>query len=173
MSRLAGVPSWFAGLRTRRSHDGGRRTYLIAACLVGAMAGGAAPTVAQDKAANSEPETQALEEARIKAAAKVVQRAVNALRARDFSRWLACYSPDVVIRAPNMHINNREELRAIYQVYFRAKLPDPELLESGWTGERIYVRAREYFVEGGMGYDSYAEYEVEDGLITAVYAEME
>jgi len=155
----------------------GRRSLLITAGLAVALAVGATPASAQDAAPEAKPEkqkeTQAAEEARIKAAAKVLQRSLDALRAKNFERWIACYSPDVVIRSPQMHINSRKELRAIYGYFFKTNVAHPEILDSGWTGERIYVRALETFGEGGPSVATYAEYEIENGLITAVYSQVE
>ncbi|MEM7702048.1 MAG: nuclear transport factor 2 family protein [Pseudomonadota bacterium] len=125
----------------------------------------------------SEPsKAPAADEARMMAAAKVVQRSLDALRARNFKRWLACYSPDVIVRSSQLHINNREELRAIYAYFFQAgpgALADPEILESGWTGERVFVRVKEQLGKGGPFFISYVEYEVENGQIIAAYATTE
>ena len=136
----------------------------------------AAKPNAQEEAQPADQQTadpQAANEERMKASAKVLQRSLDALRARNFEGWLATYSPNVIVRSPQMHINNRKELRAIYRVVFDANLPDPEILESGWTGERIFVRQREYLPEGTMAGVTYAEYEIKGGLITSVNAYIE
>ena len=151
-------------------------TWTMAMGLVGSVLFASMPVSAQDNTpspAQEAAKAQADDEARMKAAAKVLQRSLDAARARDFEGWVACFSPDVIIRSSQMHINNRKELRAIYRVFFDANLPDPEILESGWTGKRVWVRQREFFAKGGPSLVSYAEYEVQGGLITAVYAHAE
>lgn len=103
-------------------------------------------------------------------AARVLQSSIDAWRAGNFEGWIARYSPNVVVQAPQMIIEGREELRAIYRVLFDGGIPAPAILESGWTGERIYVRQREFVAEGVPAGVTYAEYEVTGDLITAVTA---
>lgn len=147
------------------------------ACLMaGSVLFSSTAASAQEEPVSSPSAQQSDDEARMMAAAKVIQRSLDAVRARNFKRWLACYSPNVIVRSPQMHINNREELRAIYEFFFNegsAAIADPEVLESGWTGERVFVRAKEQFDAAGPFVITYAEYEVENGLITAVHSQIE
>lgn len=106
-------------------------------------------------------------------AARVLQSSIDAWRAGNFEGWIARYSPTVVVEAPQMIIEGREELRAIYRVLFDGGIPAPAILESGWTGERVWVRQRESLAEGVVAGVTYAEYEVKGGVITAVYASVE
>ncbi|MEL6707476.1 MAG: nuclear transport factor 2 family protein [Pseudomonadota bacterium] len=152
-----------------------RLAWMTAGCVF-SLAFSATAASAQEEPASSPPAQQADDEARMMAAAKVIQRSLDAVRARNFKRWLACFSPDVIVRSPQMHINNRAELKAIYEFFFKedsAILAVPEILESGWTGERVFVRAKEQLGEGGPFLTTYAEYEVENGQITAVYSQIE
>lgn len=105
------------------------------------------------------------------AAAKVIQASLDAWRARNFEGWISKYHPEVIVYAPQMRIVGRKELRAIYRAVFDMRIPDPDILESGWTGERVFVRQQEYFGKGVPGAVTYAEYEVVGGLITTVYAQ--
>ena len=129
----------------------------------------AAPTAPAEEPAPTAPAPVANPEAL--AAAKVIQASLDAWRARNFEGWIAKYHPDVVVYAPRMRIQGRKELRAIYRAAFDLRVPEPDILESGWTGERVFVRQQEYFGKGVPGAVTYAEYEVVGGLITTVYAQ--
>lgn len=107
-------------------------------------------------------------EAKKLAAAKVVQGSIDAVRARNFERWLSFYSLDTVVIINDMVIDGRAQLRQVYEPVFEMNLPMPEILESGWTGERIYVLQRE-FHPGGWEVETYAEYEVRGDKIVAVH----
>lgn len=114
-------------------------------------------------------QAQAADDAEMQAAAKVVQRSLDAWRARNFEGWLANYSPDAVVATENMTLVGRSELRKVYKMVFDAKLPNPQILDSGWTGSRIFVIQREFAAGGVELGTTYAEYEVKGGKITAVY----
>jgi len=147
--------------------------------LAGALACAAAPLMAQEQApSETAQESPPAEEpapappaydAEALAAAKVLQTAIDAWRARNFEGWIAKYHPDVVVYAPGMRIQGRKELRAIYRAMFDLRVPAPDILSSGWTGERVFVRQQEYFGKGVPGAVTYSEYEVVGGLITTVY----
>ncbi|QFT77304.1 nuclear transport factor 2 family protein [Erythrobacter sp. THAF29] len=107
-------------------------------------------------------------EAQKLAAARIVQGSIDAVRARNFERWLSFYSPDKVVIINDMMIDGRAQLRQVYEPVFKMNLPMMEILESGWTGERIYVLQRE-FHPSGREVETYAEYEVRGDKIVAVY----
>ncbi|MEM6856618.1 MAG: nuclear transport factor 2 family protein [Pseudomonadota bacterium] len=159
---------------------------LKASLVGGALACAAAPVMAQDEAEAKAPDqaTQQLEgqpteesatlapvaDPEALAAAKVIQASLDAWRARNFEGWIAKYHPNVVVYAPRMRIEGRKELRAIYRAQFDLRIPAPDILSSGWTGDRVFVSQQEYFGKGMPGAVTYAEYEVVGGLITTVYA---
>lgn len=151
----------------------GRYLSRIGGFMAVALAFGATPASAQDAAPEAKPEAQVAEEARIKAAAKVLQRSIDAWRAGDFEGWINSYSPNVVLIGPQMEIAGRDNLRKLYRIAFDVGIPAPTILESGWTGERIYVRQLEQAAPDGPSERTYAEYEIKDGLITAVIARMD
>lgn len=153
---------------------------LVAVSLATLAALASAPAPAQSSAqspgqSNAQQDAQEAPAAdpQIAEAARVLQSSIDAWRAGDFEGWIARYSPSVVVQAPQMFLENREELRAVYRPVFDAGIPAPTILDSGWTGERIYVRQREYVAEGVEAGVTYAEYDVKGGLITAVYASVE
>ena len=150
------------------------RARLISIAMVAAFAGApvSAQPVGQEQAQKAAQEAPAADP-RIAASARVLQSSLDALRAGNFEGWIARYSPNIVIQSPHMIIKGRKELRAIYRVFFDAGVPSPTILESGWTGERIYVRQREFLPEGTTAGVTYAEYEVKGGLITSVNAYIE
>ena len=47
------------------------------------------------------------------------------------------------------------------------------IIESGWTGKRIFVVQREFGMDGAEIGTTYAEYEVKGGKITAVYGSLQ
>ncbi|MEO0590866.1 MAG: nuclear transport factor 2 family protein [Pseudomonadota bacterium] len=161
----------------------GMRVGLVA----GALACASVPLLAQDQAGDQAANAPAEEAApappsqepapappsygpEALAAAKVVQGSLDAWRARNFEGWIAKYHPDVIVYAPRMRIEGRKELRAIYRAAFDLRVPSPDILSSGWTGERVFVSQQEYFGKGVPGAVTYAEYEVTGGVITTVYA---
>ena len=109
------------------------------------------------------------DEAKMNAAAKVVQRSLDKWRARDFNGWLAQYAPNVVVAIDGMTLIGKDEVGKVYKAVFDAKLKFPEVVESGWTGQRIFVVQKEFGPNGVFIGTTYAEYEVKGGKITAVY----
>jgi hypothetical protein len=152
-------------LRAKSRVAGGfmRRFALAAAlALVPALASlASAPLYAE--------EATSAEDAKIAAAAKVVQRSLDQWRARNFEGWIANFSNDVVVAGDGIALVNKSELRDVYKQVFDLKLPVPEILDSGWTGERVYVVQREFGPNGEEMATTYAEYGVRGGKITAVY----
>lgn len=145
---------------------------IIAAMVFWATPLGAAPPEPSEPDKPTQPTPQEAEDkARMYAAAKVLQASLDALRARDFEGWLSHYDKDVEVITDQMHISGRDQLGAIYRPLFDAGLPVPKILESGWTGTRIYVRQQEFIGEGLPVGVSYAEYEITGSKITAVYAQ--
>ena len=116
---------------------------------------------------------QTATDAKMNAAAKVVQRSLDAWRKGNFEGWLAQYSPNVVVATDGMTLVGKAEVRKVYKLVFDAKLKTPEIIESGWTGERIFVVQQEFGPNGGVIGTSYAEYEVKGGKITAVYGSVQ
>ncbi|MBD2842262.1 nuclear transport factor 2 family protein [Erythrobacter rubeus] len=108
------------------------------------------------------------DEARMNAAAKVVQRSIDAYRARNLDRWLAQFSPDVLVVVNGYANVGHRQLRETFETAVELGLPDPVILDSGWTGERVYLTVRE-FLPDGTPIQSYSEYVVENGKITEVY----
>lgn len=152
-----------------------RRAGTISLIALAALASApvSAQTTAQAEAREASREASqkaAAPDPRIAESARVLQSSINAWRAGNFEGWIARYSPNVLVQAPQMFIEGRQELRAIYRALFDGGIPAPDILDSGWTGERIFVRQREYVAEGVPAGVTYAEYEVKGGLITAVYA---
>lgn len=128
------------------------------------------PPVEKPDPAVLEARAKAANEAAKTASAKVVQASFDAWRARNFKGWLAKLAPDIQIMTPTMRISGREEARKIYRVFFDVSWPEAKILESGWTGERVYVVQEEFLPGGASVGVSYAEYEVADGLITLISA---
>ncbi|MDJ0977100.1 MAG: nuclear transport factor 2 family protein [Erythrobacter sp.] len=126
-----------------------------------------------DPASNAEAEPAVFQKPEVQAAAKVIQGSLDAWRAGNFEGWIKSFSPDVLVVSDQMRIVGRKELRAIYRFLFDSGVPEPQILESGWTGQRVYVRQQEFIAKGTPSAITYAEYEVKDGLITAVYAQMD
>jgi hypothetical protein len=148
-----------------------RRVAFALAFVAAAPAVLAASVHAEEAAQETAQEAE--DTARMNASAKVVQRALDAWRARNFEGWIANYGEDVVIRVPGATLVGREEMRLIYEPMFQARIPDPKILESGWTGERVYVRQMEYLDKLTPVGVSYVEYEVRNGKIIAVYGMLE
>lgn len=140
------------------------RTFILAA----AMAASAAMASMASAPIHAENQPSA-DEAKMQAAAMVVQRSLDQWRARNFEGWLSNYSPDVVIALDEGTLVGKSEVRQVYKLVFDAKLKVPEIVDSGWTGERIYVVQREFGPNGGELGTTYAEYEVRGGKIVAVY----
>lgn len=137
-----------------------------------AVALGAAFTMQLAVAAptNAQSETASVDEARMLAAAKVVQRARDAWRARNFEGWIANFAPDVVIVTDSGSLTGRDNMRRIFKPVFDMNVPDPAILDSGWTGQKIYIHAREFGPDGSVLGESYAEYEVRAGKIISINA---
>ncbi|MEL6238730.1 MAG: nuclear transport factor 2 family protein [Pseudomonadota bacterium] len=140
------------------------RTYTPADPLADAKP---APTKAEAKAALEAAKAE--DRAAMEASAKVVQASLDAWRARNFEGWIATYAPDVLVVSDQMRIVGRKELRAIYRTLFDVGLPAPKIVKSGWTGNRVFVVQEEFLPGGTSVGKSYAEYEVNGGLITSVY----
>lgn len=123
------------------------------------------------KAAEAATRAKAANSAAMNTAATIVQASLDAWRARNFEGWIAKFAPDVQVITSQMRIIGRKELRAIYRVVFDAGFPEPKILKSGWTGERVFVVQEEFLPGGHSASITYSEYEVTDGLITMVYGQ--
>ena len=107
------------------------------------------------------------------AAAKVVQASLDDYRAGNFESWIEHYHPEAVVILTDVYaFTGRAEMRKYYKPVFDEGFPTPEIVESGWTGEAIYVVQNEYFPDGTFIGTTYAEYLVEDGKIVAVFARL-
>ena len=148
-----------------------RRAAIVLALVIVSPVALAAPAQAQETAEQAAAQTaeQAADTARMNASAKVLHRALDAWRARNFEGWLANYSDDIVIKGTGFTILGRKEMRLLYEPIFQARIPAPKILESGWTGERVYIRQLEYLDKSTPDGVSYSEYEVRGGKIVAVY----
>ena len=122
-----------------------------------------APQAPASSAVNKDLEAKQL------AAAKVVQRSLDAWRARNFEGWIAHYSPDVVVAMDAGTIVGRDELRKVYKIVFDLNVPVPQILDSGWVGEDVFVVQREFLPDGSVAGTTYAEYRVSGDKIVAVY----
>lgn len=125
-----------------------------------------APFVAAPLHAEEQPSA---DEAKIQAAAKVVQKSLDFWRARNFEGWLSMFSSDVTVALDGGALVNKAELRRVYKVVFDLNAPPPEIIDSGWTGERVFIIQREFGAGGEELAITYGEYEVRGGKITAVY----
>ena len=137
------------------------------------LAFAAAPSLASAQAAEDTPPATAQPDARIAQSAKVIQSSLDAWRAGDFEGWIKWYASDVIVIAPQMYIQGRKDLRAIYRPAFDMGVPAPTILDSGWTGEKVFIRQREYASANDPGMVTYAEYEVRGGRITSVNARLD
>ena len=122
----------------------------------------------------AEETQQAANEAHMNASAEVVQSMVDSYRKGDFEGWLRHYSTDATIIINNVVLIGRAELRKVFnQVRSDAEavgiqLRQPEIVESGWTGDRIYLWTHEFTGENVSMV--YTEYEVRNGQIVTVSA---
>ncbi|QUL39182.1 nuclear transport factor 2 family protein [Erythrobacter sp. JK5] len=111
---------------------------------------------------------------RMMAAAKVVQSARDTGLKGDFEGWLKHFTPDVVFIVNDTVVLGRAELRKVYTMFFSAargaglEMRAPEIIESGWTGDRIYVWQKEFLGEAEIV--TYGEYEVAGDKISRVVA---
>ena len=148
------------------------RSFLTQLAL-GIVAFVAAPSLASAQAAEDTSPATAQPDPRIAQSAKVIQSSLDAWRAGDFEGWIKWYASDVVVIAPQMYIQSRKDLRAIYRPAFDMGVPAPTILDSGWTGEKVFIRQREYASANDPGMVTYAEYEVRGGRITSVNARLD
>ncbi|MEE4155312.1 MAG: nuclear transport factor 2 family protein [Erythrobacter sp.] len=123
------------------------------------------PAMAQDP---PQAEASATNDAQMRAAAAVVQRSLDAYRKRDFEGWLNAYAMDVVVIGPGYELYGRDELMRAFRPVFEINLPPVEIIESGWTGDSVYVVQREYLPDGTLQGTTYAEYLVRGGKILSV-----
>lgn len=143
-------------------------TASVALCLTafGAMAANAQEAEAPPEGAIEAP----TEDATIQAAAKVVQSMIDAGRVYDFKGWLGHFAPDVSGKIGDIRIEGRAALGKMFKPAFDMRLPDPKILQSGWTGDRIYIVQEEYLPDGSLTMVIYSAFEVRDGKIVAFEA---
>ncbi|MEL6529500.1 MAG: nuclear transport factor 2 family protein [Pseudomonadota bacterium] len=138
---------------------------LTLCCTVGLVPGTASVAIAEEA-------KQSDEEARIAAAAKVVQSLIDASRTGDLEKWLNHLDPDVTYIINDTVFIGRAELRKVHKTFLYdakkigLKLRAPEIFESGWTGDQIFIWQTEYF--GDREAVTYSEYEVKGDKVATV-----
>lgn len=148
------------------------RTFFYAVVMGCSIASGAplaSPLLAEERKPSADQAT-------IAAAAKVVQATIDASRANDFERWISHFAPNAYFEINGTPLRGRKEVRRSFRaneatgvVDEIGLLKDLRVLESGWTGERVYVWQQETY-SGGYELVTYAEYEVKGGKVVAMYA---
>lgn len=124
--------------------------------------------------ASAEEAPQNEKDASMQASAKVVQSMIDTYREGDFAGWLRHFSRDVTYIVNGTVLMGRAEMRKVHTTFLYdaekvgLRLKEPEILESGWTGDRIYIWYKEFVGENEMVV--YAEYEVRGGEIVTVVA---
>lgn len=133
---------------------------------------GLVPAVTATVAAE-EPE-QSADHERMMASAKVVQSMYDTARKGDFEGWLRHFDSDVTYIVNNNVIIGRAELRKIFSL-FNSDLKAAKMeagvsgiIDSGWTGERVYIWQTEYLAD--IEIVTYSEFEVRRGKIVTVVA---
>ncbi|MEO0464712.1 MAG: nuclear transport factor 2 family protein [Pseudomonadota bacterium] len=146
--------------------------------VMAAIAVAAAPLRAQEATPEATEESALAQEAEkpepseMEIAAGVVQNSLDAWRSRDFEAWISNYAPDVIVTVGSTAIFGREQLREIYRSAMRQGVPAPEIIDSGWTGSRIWVQQQEVFPDGTPGPLVYVEYTVSNQKIASVNSDM-
>jgi len=135
----------------------------------------AQPQPKLDPGAAAEAKENAKLAKRIAAAARIVQSSIEAARANDFERWLSHFSADALFMANDKAVYGRESMRqgvnlahAMGRLDSKVSLTSIEILDSGWTGDRIYTFSAETYSDG-IVVEYYSEYEIERGKIVGLY----
>ena len=96
----------------------------------------------------------------------VVQRHVDAYRARDIDAFVRTFAPDAIVVANGLVAEGRSEIREFYKLNFAPEAPKIRVVSSGRIGETIYIEAAYVFPTGQEMCCSYSEYTVKDGMIS-------
>ena len=100
------------------------------------------------------------------AEAEVVQRHIDAYRARDMSAFLNTFSADAVLVYGGMEFRGRAEIRQAYSLNFVPDAPRIEVRSSGAENGMIWMETAYRFANGEEICCGYSEYTVQAGKIT-------
>lgn len=148
-------------------NDLGRR--LRTAFVSALMVVGCLPVAAQDTE-HSQPVEPRKESADIAAKTKVVQRHIDAYRARDLDGFIATFAKDAEVYANGMVAVGHKQIKALYALNFAPGAPDILVKNSGMSGPFVFVSISFVLSDGQEVCCSYSEYEVIDGKITYLAA---
>lgn len=101
-----------------------------------------------------------------KAEAEVVQRHVDAYRARNMNAFLETFAADAVLVYGGMTFQGRSEIRQAYSLNFVPDAPKMEVLSSGADGGVVWIETTYRFPNGEEICCGYSEYTIERGKIT-------
>lgn len=101
------------------------------------------------------------------AAAKAVQRHIDAYRSGSLSQFIATFAPDAVVTLNGVSFQGHAALRESYAPNFTMNMPAPRVIESGWTGSQIYLWTISQLPDGSE-IRAYEVYTVSGGLIARV-----
>ena len=99
------------------------------------------------------------------AEAAVVQRHVDAYRAKDMKAFLETFASDAVVIYGGMQFQGRVEIREIYRLNFAPDAPRIKIRASGGDEYIVWIQTA-YVLESGQELCcGYSEYTVENGKI--------
>ena len=99
------------------------------------------------------------------AKARAVQAHVDAYRSGNLDRFVATFTPDATVVANGIVANGRDQIAALYTLNFAPGAPRIRVVDSGITGERVFLSISYTFPGGGERCCSYSEYVVKNGKI--------
>lgn len=117
---------------------------------------------AQDAAEASAP-------AKASAEAVVVQRHVDAYKARDMKAFLQTFTADAVVNYDGLEFRGYSEIRKIYSANFAPDAPRMVIHSSGQDGSNVWIQTGYVFSNGEQMCCGLSEYTVENGKITYLY----
>lgn len=124
--------------------------------MIALAAGCAAVTPGHAQDANAQQQAQAA----------VVQRHIDAYRARDMEAFLRTFASDAVLVYGGMEFRGRAEIRQAYSLNFAPGAPGFEILASGANDGIVWMETAYRFPSGDEICCGYSEYTVEGGKIT-------
>lgn len=125
-----------------------------------------APAMGQNEPSKDRAKAAAEEQASNAAKAAVVQRHVDAYRARDLDRFIATFAPDAEVHANGLIAVGHDQIRAFYKLNFAPNAPRIVIKNSGMSGPYVYLAVAFITGDGEELCCSHSEYEVTDGRIT-------
>ena len=100
--------------------------------------------------------------------ASVVQRHIDAYRARNMTEFLKTFAPDAVVNYEGMEFRGHTQIRKVYSANFTPDAPKVVIYSSGGENGAVWIETGYVFPNGEELCCGFSEYTVANGKITYV-----